>query len=317
MPYFSIVMPTLNRAALLPVTIQSIEAQSFTDYEILLVDGGSTDGTLELAPTLSPKLRLLRQPIERRGIAAQRSTGFAEAKGQYIVCLDSDDTLFPWSLQTYRDVIEKNNNPSFMLADGLMFWDEAKLAEARQVDLAYAEFPNYFTFLYLRRVGLSVASGSVMKTEVARQTMGLSDKIVYAEDSDMFMRMGEQPGFVRIQKPLTFGYRQHGSNVSVNFDRLLNGMGQLIEEEKAGTYPGGRRYSKARRMELTTLLRSAARRCVKRGRFAEAWDIYCKTIFWNAQVGNWHFLLGFPFKLMYKKLKGDAAVPQAPSTAKA
>ncbi len=144
MPYFSIVMPTLNRADLLPLTIQSIDAQRFTDYEILLVDGGSTDGTIELAPKLSSKLKLIHQPPERRGIAAQRGTGFLAAQGKYIACLDSDDTMFPWTLETYRNVIEKNNQPSFMLSDGLMFWDEKTLADAKESQPTVAAFSQLF-----------------------------------------------------------------------------------------------------------------------------------------------------------------------------
>src|SRR5689334_3601329 len=120
-PFFSIVMPILNRANLLRPTIASIEAQTFQDYEILLCDGGSTDGTIELAPTLSSKLRVIHQPPDNRGIAAQRSTGFLEAKGEYVACLDSDDLMFPWALQKYHDAIMKHHHPGFVMSDAIMF----------------------------------------------------------------------------------------------------------------------------------------------------------------------------------------------------
>ena len=313
MPFFSIVMPVWNRAHTLRRTFESLNKQTFTDYEILLADGGSKDGTPELALQLSDKVRVITQPPDRPGIGAARSIAFGEARGEYIACLDSDDVMLPWALQTYYDAIQKNNKPAFMLANAIMFRDEAKLADAVQVDARYSVYPNYFAYILKPRKGWSLASGSIFRTEYAKQIAGLSDKIVYAEDSDMFIRLGDKPGFIRIEEPFTFGYRQHDTNVSINFDRFLKGMNQLIDEEHSGSYPGGAGASKARRNELTSLLRSAARRCLNRGRLSEGWSIYRKTLGWNIQCNRWPFVISYPLKMGLAKLKGKkpAPAPQA------
>jgi glycosyltransferase involved in cell wall biosynthesis len=297
MPFFSIVMPTLNRANLLPQTIASIEAQTFQDYEILLVDGGSTDNTRELAPTLSPRLRLIAQPADRRGIAAQRSTGFMEARGEYVACLDSDDIMFPWALQHYYEAIQKHDRPGFVMSDAVMFHDDAHLPAAHDGQMQTRAFRDFLEFIRLPRKGWVLASGSVFKAQHAREVAGQSDAIVYAEDTDMFLRLGDKPGFVRIDAPLCFGYRQHDANVSTDFTRLLKGMGQLIDEEVADTYPGGPQNAKARRQAITSQVRSAAKRCLKRGMVAEGWELYRRTAWWNAQVGRWDFVLGYPAML--------------------
>ena len=314
MPFFSIVMPVWNRAHTLKRTFDSLAKQTFTDYEILLADGGSKDGTPELALSLSDKVRVITQPPDRPGIGAARSIAFGEARGEYIACLDSDDVLLPWALQTYYDTIVKNDKPAFILANAIMFRDEAKLADAAPTATRCSVYPNYFAYIARPRKGWSLASGSIFRTEYARQIAGLSDKIVYAEDSDMFIRLGDKPGFVRIEKPFTFGYRQHDTNVSINFDRFLKGMHQLIEEERAGLYPGGAAAAKARRNELTSLLRSAARRCINRGRLAEGWDIYRKTLAWNIQCNKWPFIASYPLKMMLAKLEGKKPAPAAPAT---
>lgn len=310
MPFFSIVMPILNRADLLRPTIASIEAQTFQDYEILLCDGGSTDGTLELAPTLSPKLRVLHQPKDRKGIAAQRSTGFMEAQGEYVACLDSDDIMFPWTLQKYYDVIQQHNRPGFVMSDAIMFRDEAKLAVAKDGQLATRAFKHFLEFIELPRKGWVLASGSAFKTQHAREVAGLSDHVVYAEDTDMFLRLGEKPGFVRIDSPLCFGYRQHASNVSTDFNRLLKGMHQLIDEEMNNTYPGGEQWAKARRQAITSQVRSAAKRCARRGLVKEGWQLYRRTIKWHTQVNRWDFLLGYPGMLAVSSIRGKREEPK-------
>lgn len=309
MPFFSIVMPILNRADLLRPTIASIEAQSFQDYEILLCDGGSTDGTIELAPTLSPKLRVLHQPKDRKGIAAQRSTGFMAAQGEYVACLDSDDIMFPWTLQKYHDVIVSHGRPGFVMSDAIMFRDEAKLAAARDGQLKTRSFKHFLEFIDLPRKGWVLASGSAFKTQHAREVAGQSDQIVYAEDTDMFLRLGAKPGFVRIDSPFCFGYRQHHSNVSMDFTRLLKGMHQLIDEEVNDTFPGGAEWARARRQAITSQVRSAAKRCAKRGLVAEGWQLYRRTAKWHTQVNRWDFLLGYPPMLAVSSLRGKRAEP--------
>ncbi len=294
MPYFSIVMPVLNRAKLLPDALRSILAQTFDDLEILVVDGGSTDGTQEVARSFGEKVRLIDQPGDRPGIGAARSVAFEQTNGRYVACFDSDDHMMPWALETYRQAIEEHHEPAFLLADGLMYRDEAALTSVERKPAKKRLFDSYLTFLRQPRRGWSLASGSVFRADFARQIAGLSDKIVYAEDSDMFLRLGDRPGFVRIEQPVTFGYHQHDENTSMSFDRFIKGMWQLIGEESAGLYPGGPAGAKARRNELTTLLRSAAKRCVKRRRISDGLKLYASTLWWNAQQGKFKFIAGYP-----------------------
>jgi glycosyltransferase involved in cell wall biosynthesis len=96
MPLFSVVIPTHDRLELLKRTVQSIRQQSFPDYEIIVVDDGSRDGTIDWLAENNSWLRGIRQ--SNKGPGAARNAGAQVSHGQYLAFLDSDDVWFPWTL---------------------------------------------------------------------------------------------------------------------------------------------------------------------------------------------------------------------------
>jgi glycosyltransferase involved in cell wall biosynthesis len=100
--YFSIVIPSFNRAALISRAIDSCLAQEFTDFEVLVVDDASTDGTLDVVGGYGdPRIRVVRQGA-RRGVCPARNAGVAAAAGDWIVFLDSDDELAAGALGLFH-----------------------------------------------------------------------------------------------------------------------------------------------------------------------------------------------------------------------
>jgi glycosyltransferase involved in cell wall biosynthesis len=103
MPCFSVIIPAYNRARFLPECLDSVLAQTFTDWECIVVDDGSTDGTRELvAEYVRRDARFRYHWQENAGASAARNAGIALATGEWIVFLDSDDRLLPWALACYR-----------------------------------------------------------------------------------------------------------------------------------------------------------------------------------------------------------------------
>src|SRR5215203_5612284 len=97
-PFFSIVVTTYNRARIVRRCIESCLAQSFDDYELLVVDDASDDGTVEMLRTYhDPRLRVIVHDTNR-GIDPARHTGASNACGEWIVVVDSDDELVPEAL---------------------------------------------------------------------------------------------------------------------------------------------------------------------------------------------------------------------------
>ena len=112
MAFFSIVIPTFNRAKLIVPTIRSVQTQSFHDYEIIIVDDGSTDGTQDVVADLNvPGLRYIRTENKERGHA--RNHGMRLAAGDFVVFLDSDDLFEKNHLQVLFDAIKKNPSSNF------------------------------------------------------------------------------------------------------------------------------------------------------------------------------------------------------------
>lgn len=93
LPEVSIILPTYNRADTVMRAVGSILNQTFRDWELLVIDDGSTDSTSQLTFDVDPRIRLIGQP--NQGVAAARNTGIAASKGRLIAFLDSDDEWLP------------------------------------------------------------------------------------------------------------------------------------------------------------------------------------------------------------------------------
>jgi glycosyltransferase involved in cell wall biosynthesis len=109
-PYFSVVIPTYNRAHLIRQTIESVLAQEDTDFEIIVVDDGSRDNTEEVVRGVADG-RVSYYKKDNAERAAARNYGAARACGRYINFFDSDDLLYPNHLTIARRLIEEKNEP--------------------------------------------------------------------------------------------------------------------------------------------------------------------------------------------------------------
>ena len=96
-PRVSVIIPTFNRADLVKQAVDSVLRQTVTDYEVIVVDDGSTDGTRQALEDVTPPVRYYFQ--KNRGVAAARNLGIEEARGEYLAFLDSDDLFEPGFLE--------------------------------------------------------------------------------------------------------------------------------------------------------------------------------------------------------------------------
>lgn len=123
-PIISIIIPVYNRATLLPSTIESIKAQTFTDWECILIDDHSTDDSLQIMLGLQEndaRIKAFLRPSHlKKGANACRNFGFSKSSAQYIKWFDSDDIMLPNHLEeSYQTLV--NNNLDFVVADNLNF----------------------------------------------------------------------------------------------------------------------------------------------------------------------------------------------------
>jgi glycosyltransferase involved in cell wall biosynthesis len=296
MPLFSVIIPAYNRAQLIGATLDSILNQEILnpdDLEIIVVDDGSTDATLDVVAHYGPRVRILRQ--QNRGPGAARNHGLREATGEYVAFLDSDDLWFPSTAETYRRVIEKHHRPAFVAGKPFIFDSDAQPRPTAPQSLETLEFPDYYASGDQWR--WFSASSFVMRRQSLIAAGGFADEWINGEDAFAALRMGDAGKFVQISSPFTFGYRRHAGSAMSNQQRSFSGMMQMITDEQAGRFPGGSRRAR----ERTKIIAGFARPlCV--GLVAEnrvwAWDLYRKTLAWQVGLYQWKFVLGLPVAML-------------------
>jgi GT2 family glycosyltransferase len=293
MPLFSVVIPSFNRRGLLNNALQSIFKQRFNDFEVIVVDDGSTDGTMDYLQSLENRVSIFQQ--SNRGAGPARNLGVRHARGTYIAFVDSDDLWFPWSLQVYRDVIREHQAPSFIAGKPYVFSDERELDKIVFGTTVVEAFVDYLASSdQWRWWG---ASSLVVRRDAFEAVGGFTEEWVNDEDTDLTLRMGVAPGFVQVTAPVTFAYRKHATNVSKDQERLLAGTRARIRAEQNGQYPGGKARAMERRRILTRHIRPVTLGCIKLGLIREAWSLYWATLAWNASLGRLRYLIAFPLLL--------------------
>ena len=117
-PFFSIIIPTYNYAQYLPRALDSVLAQQGDDYELVIVDDGSRDGTADIVQAFihrfPTKIRYFFQ--ENRGLSAARNRGTSLSNGDYLLFLDADDALFPDAVENFRRVLQDHPQIDFIWA---------------------------------------------------------------------------------------------------------------------------------------------------------------------------------------------------------
>ena len=114
-PFFSIIIPTYNRAGLIAATLYSVQNQNFTDFEVLVVDDGSKDNTAEVLLPFIADMRFKYLPKDNAERGAARNYGFDQAQGEYVIFLDSDDIFHPTHLATLHAAINgMQSQPNFI-----------------------------------------------------------------------------------------------------------------------------------------------------------------------------------------------------------
>jgi glycosyltransferase involved in cell wall biosynthesis len=128
-PEISVVVPAYNAESYIAESIKSVLQQSFTNWELIIIDDGSTDNTAEIANTFLTDHRITLIKQANKGVSAARNAGIRAAKGGYITFLDADDTYLPSNLSEKYSVFVNNGAIDFVYCD-MMQCDE-KLNDER------------------------------------------------------------------------------------------------------------------------------------------------------------------------------------------
>ncbi len=181
-PTVSVIIPTYNRRALLTEAIDSVLRQTFQDFELVVVDDGSTDGTRDAVISFDdPRVRYLFQT--NAGVAAARNWGVASSRAPLIAFLDSDDTWMPEKLRVQVDYLERNPHIS------LCQTEEVWVRDGRRVNPA-EKHRKHSGWIFRECVPLCIVSPSavMMRREAFGALGGFDESLRACEDYDLWLR---------------------------------------------------------------------------------------------------------------------------------
>lgn len=200
-PLFSVIVPTYNRANLLKKAVQSVLDQTFQDWELIIVDDGSTDGTTDTIKGFSDsRIRYIFQEHQERSTA--RNLGITHALGRYICFMDDDDYLLNNHLQVFYEKILEDNFPVKIYRNGFYFEKGEKRMDGPMYDIHLHHNPVYFAAFYF----CSSCTLCIPKTCLDNNIF--PQGFPYWEDTHLIMRLLEKYDFQQNTKS-TYIYRQH------------------------------------------------------------------------------------------------------------
>ena len=186
MSLVSVVTPSLNQAATIAETLRSVREQTYPHIEHLVVDGGSSDGTLEIlreAAALS-SLRWTSEPDS--GMYDALNKGFAGAAGEVLAYLNADDTWFPWTVEAAVTALSRHPEAGFVYGDLLVVEPSGELR---------LDFQPPFRLAYLRRHGFLPQPTVFLRRSVWEEAGPFDDSLQLLGDCEYWLRIGERhPG---------------------------------------------------------------------------------------------------------------------------
>jgi glycosyltransferase involved in cell wall biosynthesis len=212
-PTVSVIIPTFNRWPLVGAAIKSVLAQSYGDFELIVVDDGSTDDTAEQLAQWGSRLLILKQP--NRGVSAARNLAVRHARGRYLAFLDSDDLWLPNKLAIQVAFMEQH--PSAQICQTEETW----IRNAVKVNpKAKHRKPSGDIFIASLELCLVSPSAAMLTRELFEQVGGFDESLPVCEDYDLWLRIALDHSVALIDDALVIKRGGHADQLS----RSLWGM---------------------------------------------------------------------------------------------
>ena len=213
-PAVSVVVPLYNKAPHVEAALRSILAQSFTDFEVIVVDDGSTDGGAEIVAGITdPRLRLLRQ--DNAGAGAARNAGIAAARGRWVAFLDADDLWYPDKLA--RQLAALARSPELVWAAGafMRIVDNQPTQPPRVLDESwFADEEVIRDALLILAGGRPIWTGTVMvRRDVLLELGGFDPTLRTGQDTLLWVRLAiRHPRLAYVREAIAaYAWRVAGS----------------------------------------------------------------------------------------------------------
>lgn len=292
----SVIIPTYNRAHYICESIDSALAQTFKDYEIIVVDDGSTDNTREVLKKYGDKIQYIYQA--NMGPPAAMNTGVRKAKGEYYLILGDDDALMPGMVERQVEVLDKNPDVAFVCS-GIHFVDTngeiyktSRDGRARERSFKSLLFDNFVWHLT-----------TLVRRDISEEMGHFDESLLTTHDHDLWIRMAIKYRFEYTDLPLA-KFRRHPGNYSKNLDLHLQDHLTILDKKEVRRHLTWLEYMKFRAVNFYRFGIFYARR----GDYLKAARCYALAslnfpfigvYFWPAETNKMKFSIPYRFLKPY------------------
>ena len=240
MPHFSVIIPLYNKAPYVRKTVESVLGQTLGDYELIIIDNGSNDGSSEIvAEFTDPRVRIVRLE-ENVGVSNARNKGVSLSTSPYITFLDADDWWEPTFLEEMAGLIERHPNAGIYGTSYWMVKNSKKRLAPIGVDDGFTEGEINYCTVYAKTLCMPLTSITVaIPRAVFDEAGGFKPHLKLGEDFDLWIRIALKYKVVFLNKPLS----NYNQNVDVTYrgtnhlhdpkEHMLWNLGYLESEEKS------------------------------------------------------------------------------------
>ena len=242
MPHFSIIIPLYNKAPYVGKTVESILGQTFGDYELIIVDNGSTDGSGDIVARFEDARIQIHRLEENVGVSNARNKGVSLSTAPYIIFLDADDWWESTFLEEIARLIERHPGAGIY---GTGYWivkDGKKRLAPIGVEETFIEGEINYCQVYAKTLCMPLTSITVaIPRAVFDETGGFKPHLKLGEDFDLWIRIALKHDVVLLNKPLS----NYNQDVDVTFrgthhlrdpkEHMLWNLGYMEPIEKTNT----------------------------------------------------------------------------------
>jgi len=260
----SVIIPAYNAAKTILDTIISVQQQSLSDFELIIINDGSTDETLDLISSIED-CRIKIFSYENRGVSTARNRGISQATGDFITFLDADDLWTPDKLELQFKTLQKHPEAGVVYSWTLVVQENSQ----RLCPGVSASFEgNVYQYLLVDNF---IASGSnlMLRRQVVELIGRFDPDLKYGEDWEYWLRVALHFSFVAVPKPQVL-YRQSLTTASSNIKQMEDGM-ILVHERAFQIAPRELKFLK--RQSLSFIYRYSVKLYLARG--SEIRDFNC------------------------------------------
>jgi glycosyltransferase involved in cell wall biosynthesis len=265
MPEVSVIIPTRNRAQLLPRAIQSVLEQTFRDFELIIVDDQSEDSTQAVVEDFGNSRIVYVRKERKQGVSAARNAGILKAAGRFVAFLDDDDQWLPRKLESQVSLFSAGNPSLGVVYSGLFVVDfeTGKVLQTR--------LPKKRGNVYEAILGASftiIHPDVFLVRKVCFEEVGLfNESLRHGEDWEMWLRISKKFEFDFVNECLV-KYCVHADRVSANLEASIKGNTMVLEaisKELASRSTYARRKIVSRHLFILGVL-YCRNRCMREGR---------------------------------------------------